>query len=230
MTWARLDCPRWTCRAPLHRGQRSASRLRLPLPEDLQPVLVPLPILLAVLQSLVAASQCLRAPLRSVAALHPSFSARRRHRRRVCFWACRRPAQRHSPAAVKIRSVGSWLLLSGFAVAKVGNPFLDVGVVRNESAVRLVMLQRARVIPEIQVAQNGKVLVRIMKIGKLCERRLITSARLRELSLAPLHQTELVVCGGVLWIGFQRVAQTGFGAVQISSALVRNAEINVGCR
>src|SRR5205823_14216322 len=122
-------------------------------------------------------------------------------RRRVGSWACRQPARRHSPVAVQKISVGSWLLLSAFAIAKVGNPFLDVGVVRNESAVRLVMLQRAWVVPEIQVAQNGKVLVRIMKIGKLCERRLITSARLCELSLASLHQTELVVCGGMVWIG-----------------------------
>ena len=102
-----------------------------------------------------------------------------------------RPAAVVSAVAV-LRS----LLLSASAIAKVGNPFGDLGVVRNDPAVRLVMLQRARGIPEIQVAQNGKVPVRIMKVGGLCQRRLITRARFRKLSLAPLHQTELVVGGG----------------------------------
>ena len=68
-----------------------------------------------------------------------------------------------------------------------------------------------------------------MKTGKLCKRGFITRARLRELSLATLYQTELVVCGGVLWIQFQRLAQTGLRFVQVSSALICNAEVNLGC-
>src|SRR5262249_18723457 len=162
-TWVHLDCPRWTCRAPLHRGRRSASRLRLSLPAPLQPVPVTLQFLPAALQSLAALVPSLRAPVQSVdalvpslrrrdgllRALLPSFSAAPPYRRSVRFWVCRPPARRHSSVIVQIISVGSWLLLSAFAVAKVGDPFLYLGVVRNESAVRLVMLERAWVIPEI---------------------------------------------------------------------------------
>src|SRR4030095_11201341 len=72
------------------------------------------------------------------------------------------------------------------AVAKVGNPLHDLGVVRNDPAVRLVLLHLSRVIPETQVAQNRKVPVRILEVGGLCQVRLITGARLRKLSLAPL--------------------------------------------
>src|SRR5262249_13834989 len=138
---------------------------------------------------LAALVPSLRARVLSFHALLPSFSEPGQHRPRLGSGARRRPVRRPSRAAVQIISDGSWLLLSAFAVFKVGNPFLDLGVVRNESAVCLVMLQRARVIPDIQVAQDGKVLVRIMKISKLYQRCLITSARLPELSLLPLHQT-----------------------------------------
>src|SRR5262245_42677750 len=55
------------------------------------------------------------------------------------------------------------------ALAKVGNPFDDLGVVRSESAVRFIMLQRAHVIAEIQLAQNGKVPVPIVKVWELCQ-------------------------------------------------------------
>src|SRR5262249_24784770 len=109
-------------------------------------------------------------------------------------------AVRKQPPALKqesqpISNENSSLLPS--SVAEVGNPFRNLIVVRNELAVRFVMLERARGIPEIQVAQNPKVPVRVMKIGELCQRRLITCARLLKLSLAPLHQTEFVVGHGV---------------------------------
>src|SRR5262249_18846070 len=139
---------------PLHRGRRSASRLRLSLPACLQSVPVPLPSLPAALQSW---PESLPGRLQSVAALVAplparvpslpaqllSFSALWLHRRRVASWACRQAARRHFSATVQVISVGSWLLLFAFAVAKVHNPFLDVAVVRNQSGVRLVMLQRA---------------------------------------------------------------------------------------
>src|SRR5438046_4453015 len=57
------------------------------------------------------------------------------------------------------------------------------------------MLQRAGVIAEIQVAQNGKVPVRILEVSGLCEGRLITRARFCKLSLAALHHTEFVIGG-----------------------------------
>src|SRR6266566_5137691 len=79
------------------------------------------------------------------------------------------------------------------AVAKVGNPLGDLGVVRNDPTVRLVMLHRAFVIPEIHVAQNRKISVRMLEVGGLCQGRLITRARFRKLSLAPLHHTEFVI-------------------------------------
>ena len=92
------------------------------------------------------------------------------------------------------------------------------------------MLQRARVIPEIQVAQYGQVPVRIVEIRELRQRRLITSARLRKLSLAPLHQAKLVVGGEVMWIQFQRLAKAGLSVVQVADAGICNAEVDVRCR
>ena len=89
------------------------------------------------------------------------------------------------------------------------------------------MLQRARGIPEIQVAQDGKVPVRIMKVGELRQGRLITGARLRKLPLAPLHQTELVVGCGMFWTQFQRLLQAGLSVVQVAGPRVRDAEIDV---
>ena len=75
-----------------------------------------------------------------------------------------------------------------------------------------------------------KVPVRILEVGGLCQGRLITGARLRKLSLAPLHHTEFVVGGGLFWIRFQRLVQAGLGAVQVAGARVCNAEIDVRCR
>jgi hypothetical protein len=69
------------------------------------------------------------------------------------------------------------------AVAKVGNPLDDLGVVRNDPAVRLVMLKRARGIPEIQVAEDREVPVREMKVRELGQRRLVAGARIGELPL-----------------------------------------------
>src|SRR5436189_3619418 len=61
-------------------------------------------------------------------------------------------------------------------LTNVSNPLHDIGIIRNKAAVRFVMLQRTGVIPEIDVAQNTEVLVRILKIGGLCDSRLITDS------------------------------------------------------
>src|SRR5947207_14674970 len=92
------------------------------------------------------------------------------------------------------------------------------------------MLQRAGVIAEIQVAQNGKVPVRILEVSGLWEGRLITRARLRKLSLAALHDTEFVIGGRLFWIRLQRLVQAGLRAVQVAGARVGQPEIRVRCR
>src|SRR5262245_13073196 len=101
---------------------------------------------------------------------------------------------RHTPAHTK--RFGSALLLPASAVAKVGKPLAHLSVVRNELAVRFVVLQGTLGIPEVQVAENGEVFVRIMKLGGLCKGSFVTGARFRKLLLAPLHHTEFVVGGG----------------------------------
>ena len=92
------------------------------------------------------------------------------------------------------------------------------------------MLHRAHIIPEIQIAQNCEVPVRILEVRRLCQGRLITRARLHKLSLAPLHHTEFVMCHRLFWIRFQRLVQAGLGAVQVAGTRVCNAEIDVRCR
>src|SRR5262249_15694825 len=193
-------------------------------------------VLLALLP-LPALLPCLPAPLQSSAeillsvhALLPSSSAPQRDQWRGWPRAFYRPAGRRLPAATQITSFGSWFLLPALTVAKVSNPFGDVGVVRNQPAIRFVVLQSAFVIPKVQVAQNRKILVRIVKVGELRKGRLITSARLRKFSFASLHQAELVVGGGVVWIQFQRPFQASFGVVQVAGVRVCDPEIDVRCR
>ena len=72
--------------------------------------------------------------------------------------------------------------------------------------------------------------MRVLEVGGLCQGRLITLARLRKLSLAPLHHTEFVIGDRLFWIRFQRLVQAGLGAVQVAGARVCNAEIDVRCR
>src|SRR5688572_29273921 len=75
----------------------------------------------------------------------------------------------------------------------VGDPLHALRVIRNEPAVRLIVLEGARVIAEIYIAKNRKISVRILEVGGLRKCRLITGARLRKLFLAPLQHAELVV-------------------------------------
>src|SRR6185437_13761469 len=248
--WARPDCPEWTCRAPVLPGQRLASGLCPSVPAHPSVLFLSLP---APLQSVPPRfSFVLRPSLPALLSFLPGqlpcvcllllFSASWLHWRRVWsqafYQSARHPSYRFgrhrsptlSPAAIRAASLPSSLLLSARTFAKIGNPFDDVGVARNEPVVCLVMFQRARVVPEVQVAQNGKIPVRVVKVGKLCQCRFVTRARLLKFSLAPLHQAELVVCGGVVWIQFHCLAQAGLGAVQIPSASVCNTEIDVRCR
>src|SRR6266849_2501819 len=222
MLWALPDCPKWTCRAPFLRGRTSTSRLLPSLAAPLQSVSLPPPSLpppslpppSLPLLSLPAAFRSVPVLLSSLAAL---LAARVQPR-----------APRQGPQAKSSeRYSSSSLLLFFCAVAKVGNPLDGLGVVRNDPAVRLVMLHRALVIPEIQVAQNRKIPVRILEVGGLCQGRLITRARVRKLSLAPLHHTEFVIGDRLFWIRFQRLVQAGLGAVQVAGARVCNAEIDV---
>src|SRR5216684_5202620 len=225
MLWALPDCPKWTCRAPFLRGRTSTSRLLPSLAAPLQSVSLPPPSLpppslpppSLPLLSLPAAFRSVPVLLLSLAAL---LAARVRPR-----------APRQGPQAKSSECYSSSSLLLFFcAVAKIGNPLGDLGVVRNDPAVRLVMLHRARVIPEIQVAQNRKILVRILEVGGLCQGRLITRARFRKLSLAPLHHTEFVIGDRLFRIRFQRLVQADLGAVQVAGSRVCNAEIDVRCR
>src|SRR5262245_15133058 len=84
----------------------------------------------------------------------------------------------------------SWLILSASALAKVGNPLDDLTVIRCEPAVLFVLLQRARVISEVQIAHNAKVPVRIWEIRRLRERLLITGARFRKIFPAAVQQSD----------------------------------------
>src|SRR5262249_16820849 len=163
--WVLPDCPGWTCPARFLRGQKLTSDLCPSVPAlrpsvlfllllaPLQPVLVPFSSQPGLLPFLAEVLSSLPALLPSVASLLPSLPAswgrRRRVRPRVFYPSGRQPSPAATRAATRAASLPSWLLLSVPAVAKVGNPFDDLGVVRHELAVGFVMLQRARVIPEI---------------------------------------------------------------------------------
>src|SRR5260370_29005125 len=215
MLWALPDCPKWTCRAPFLRGRTSTSRLLPSLAAPLQSVSLPPPAL--PLLSLPAAFRSVPVLLSSLAAL---LAARVQPR-----------APRQGPQAKSSeRYSSSSLLLFFCAVSKVGNPLDDRVLFRAVLAVRPLLLPLPFVIPEIQVAQNRKIPVRILEVGGLCQGRLITRARFCKLSLAPLHHTEFVIGDRLFWIRFQRLVQAGLGAVQVAGAGVCNAEIDVRCR
>src|SRR5262245_16179320 len=113
-------------------------------------------------------------------------------------WASRRRRRPRSRAAGRAEGSASSFLLSALALIEVGDPLGDLGVLGCEAAVRLVMLQRAVAIAEVEVAEDGEIPMRVMKVGKRREGRFVAGARLRELSLATLHQPELVPRNGLL--------------------------------
>src|SRR5690606_28103354 len=122
--------------------------------------------------------------------------------------------------------IGSWVLLSVSPVAKVGDPPADHGVIRHEPAVRLVMLQRARGVAQVQVAENGEIPVRVVKVGELRQGRLVARPRAREVSLAPLYQPELVVGDRVVRIRFERPLQARLGT-STSASRTRARETSI---
>src|SRR6185312_5158548 len=152
------DCPGWTYPAPALPGRRSTSDLCLSLaanpsvlfvslPAPLQSVPAPfsfalrpsLPELLSLLPELL---RCLAArpsfltvlPFSAPSLLSSSRSSYR-HRPRDRRQAFCRSGRHPSPTAAAAQPAGfpSWLLLSARALAKIGNPFDDVGVARNEA-------------------------------------------------------------------------------------------------
>src|SRR5215813_14245187 len=127
------DCPGWTC-------PDCRCRPSVPLPSASVPV-----------TSVLAPS--VLAP--SVPVL--SWSGPHRLWAPACSRERRRPGRHPSPAAVARTSrSGSSVLLFGLrgrvAAAQVGDPADDFGVVGNDPAVRLVVLQCTRAVPEVQVA------------------------------------------------------------------------------
>src|SRR5262245_10157400 len=76
-------------------------------------------------------------------------------------WASRRRRRPRSRAAGRAEGSASSFLLSALALIEVGDPLGDLGVLGCEAAVRLVMLQRAVAIAEVEVAEDGEIPMRV---------------------------------------------------------------------
>src|SRR5688572_20333796 len=104
--------------------------------------------------------------------------------------------------------------------AQIGDPHRGLLVVRHCLLVRLVVVEGARPVREIQVAENRKVEPREMEVRDESDRLLVARTRFSELAFFAVNQAELVVRNRMARVDLERAREARHSLVEITRAAI----------
>src|SRR5262245_15490909 len=113
--------------------------------------------------------------------------------------------------------------------AEVRDPHRGLLVARHGLEIELVLLERARGVAEVHVAEDREVAPREVEPRVEREHLLVAPARLREAARLAIDDPELVQRHGMPRVERERLLQARFGVLEIALLAIGDREVDVGC-